>query len=298
MLIPEFEKLSLRKFKIKSILPDATILVLGRRRVGKSFLVRDIFYHHKYIPSGIVFSGTEEASPFFGDFIPDCFIHPEYDPELINNMMNRQKRKIREAKDQGLSESGKHPSNNVFIVLDDMLHDAQSWKKDKTIKSIFFNGRHYNFLFILTMQYPQGIPPELRSNIDYVFIFNEPSVANRKKIYDAYAGMLPDFNYFCNILDACTQNHECVVIKTSGNSNDLRDQIFWYKAEAHNNFRVGHQKFWKYHNSNYNSHYEQDNEKDEEKLDKLKRKFAKTRKLKVLVSRQGDIVGYKEDNEK
>ena len=66
-----------------------------------SFLVRDIFYHHKYIPSGIVFSGTEEASPFFGDFIPDCFIHPEYDPELINGIMNRQKRKIREAKDQG-----------------------------------------------------------------------------------------------------------------------------------------------------------------------------------------------------
>jgi hypothetical protein len=263
-----------------------------------SFLVRDIFYHHKYIPSGIVFSGTEEASPFFGDFIPDCFIHPEYDPELINGIMNRQKRKIREAKEQKLSESGKHASNNVFIVLDDMLHDAQSWKKDKTIKSIFFNGRHYNFLFILTMQYPQGIPPELRSNIDYVFIFNEPSVANRKKIYDAYAGMLPDFNYFCNILDACTQNHECVVIKTSGNSNDLRDQIFWYKAEPHNNFRVGHQKLWKYHNNNYNSHYEQDNEKDEEKLDKLKRKFAKTRKLKVLVSRQGDIVGYKEDDDK
>ena len=260
-----------------------------------SFLVRDIFYHHKYIPSGIVFSGTEEASPFFGDFIPDCFIHPEYDPELINGIMNRQKRKIREAKDQGLSETGKHASNNVFIVLDDMLHDAQSWKKDKTIKSIFFNGRHYNFLFILTMQYPQGIPPELRSNIDYVFIFNEPSVANRKKIYDAYCGMLPDFNYFCNILDACTQNHECVVVKTSGNSNDLRDQIFWYKAEPHKNFRVGHQKFWKYHNNNYNSHYEQDNEKDEEKLDKLKRRFAKTRKLKVLVSRQGDIVGYKED---
>jgi hypothetical protein len=35
MLINEFEKLSLRKFKIKSILPDATILCLGKRRSGK-----------------------------------------------------------------------------------------------------------------------------------------------------------------------------------------------------------------------------------------------------------------------
>jgi hypothetical protein len=261
-----------------------------------SFLARDIFFHHQEIPSGVVFSGTEEASPFFGDFIPDCFIHSEYDADLIESIMNRQKRKIREAKGQGLSETGKHASNNLFIVLDDMLHDAQNWKKEKTIKSIFFNGRHYNFLFILTMQYAQGIPPELRSNIDYVFIFNEPSVANRKRIYDAYGGMVPSFEHFCNILDACTQNHECLVIKTSGNSADLREQIFWYKAEPHSNFRVGHSKFWKFHSTHYNEHYEEEDDKDKEEFDKLKRKFAKTRKLKVIVSRQGDIVGYKQDD--
>jgi hypothetical protein len=146
------------------------------------------------------------------------------------------------------------------------------------------------------MQYAQGIPPELRSNIDYVFIFNEPSVANRKRIYDAYAGMIPSFEHFCNILDACTQNHECLVIKTSGNSADLREQVFWYKAEAHSNFRVGHSKLWKFHSTNYNERYEEEDDKDKEEFDKLKRKFAKTRKLKVIVSRQGDIVGYKQDD--
>jgi len=31
-------------------------------------------------------------------------------------------------------------------------------------------------------------------------------------------------------------------------------------------------------------------------VDKLKKKFAKTQKLKVIVSRQGDIVGYKQDD--
>jgi hypothetical protein len=261
-----------------------------------SWLVRDIFYHHRHIPSGVVFSGTEEASPFFSDFIPDCFIHSEYDPELIETIMNRQK-KIRQAKTSGKSDTGKLPANNVFIVLDDMLHDAQNWKKDKTIKSIFFNGRHFNFLFVLTMQYAQGIPPELRSNIDYVFIFNEPSVANRKRIYDAYGGIVPSFDHFCNILDACTQNHECLVIKTSGNSVDLSDQIFWYKAQAHTNFRVGHSKFWNYHQSHYNDNYEDEADHDQAEMDKLKRKFAKTRKLKIIVSRQGEVVGYKQDSE-
>ena len=262
-----------------------------------SWLVRDIFYHHKHIPSGVIFSGTEEASPFFSDFIPDCFIHSEYDPALVEAIMTRQKRKIRETKQSGKSDTGKLSTNNLFIVLDDMLHDAQNWKKEKTIKNIFFNGRHYNFLFMLTMQYPLGITPELRSNIDYVFIFNEPSVKNRKKIYDDYAGMIPSFDHFCNILDSCTQNHECLVIKTSGNSSDYKDQVFWYKSEPHSNFQVGHPKFWKYHNINYNVKYEEDNEEDEENLLKLKKKFAKTRKLKVIVSRQGDIVGYKQEDD-
>jgi hypothetical protein len=262
-----------------------------------SWLVRDIFYHHRHIPSGVVFSGTEEASPFFSDFIPDCFIHSEYDPALIESIMNRQKRKIRETKQSGKSDTGKLPGNNLFIVLDDMLHDAQNWKKEKTIKNIFFNGRHYNFLFILTMQYPLGITPELRSNIDYVFVFNEPSVKNRKKIFDDYCGMIPSFDHFCNILDSCTQNHECLVVKTSGNTSDYKDQVFWYKAEAHTKFEVGHPKFWKYHKSNYNDKYEEDNEQDEEELLKLKKKFAKTRKLKVIVSRQGNIVGYNRDDD-
>ena len=53
------------------------------------------------------------------------------------------------------------------------------------------NGRHWHILFIITMQYPLGIPPNLRTNIDYVFILRENIVSNRKRIYDNYAGMFP-----------------------------------------------------------------------------------------------------------
>lgn len=254
-----------------------------------SWLVRDIFYHHKHIPSGIVFSGTEEANPFFGDFIPDCFIHEEYEAEIIEKIMNKQKKRIKDAKRAGV-ENGKTPSNNVFIVFDDMLADAQNWKNDKIIKEIFFNGRHYNFLFILTMQYALAIPPGLRGNIDYVFVFNEPSIKNRRKIYEDYAAIIPSFDHFCNILDACTQNHECLVIKTSGNSPNLNDNIFWYKAEPHKNFRVGHYKLWKYHNKHYNQNYEEDNLDAVERVNDLKEKFSKTKKLKVIVSRQNDNI--------
>lgn len=263
-----------------------------------SYLVRDIFYHHKEIPIGLIFSGTEEANPFFGNFIPDSFIHSEYDPDLVETMLTKQSQKVKKARLNGHADTdGLTPSNRAFIVLDDMLHDAAAWKKEKTIQSIFFNGRHYNLFFILTMQYPLGIPPALRSNIDYVFIFNEPSIKNRKKIYDDYAGMIPSFDHFCNILDSCTQNHECLVIKTSGNSNDLREQIFWYKAEKKEDFRVGHPKIWKYHDLHYNAKYDQERDEEQEEIDKLKKKFAKTKKLKIIVNRQGNIQHATEESE-
>jgi hypothetical protein len=290
------DEISLRKFNIKSILPDSTIVAIARRRSGKSWLLRDILFHHKEIPSGIVFSGTEQASPFFSEFIPDCFIHTEYDPDVIQKAMLNQRKKIRDAKDKGLSNNGKHPSNNFFIILDDMLHEAATWKRDTTMKSIFFNGRHYNLMFFLTMQYPFGITPDLRSNIDYVFLFNEPNIKNRKKLYEDYCGMLPSFSHFCAILDDCTLDHGCLVIKTSGNSNDIRDQVFWYKAEPHDNFRVGHKSIWKYHDNHFNPKYEAHQDQVAEKVNNLN-KSNKSKKLKVLVSRTtGDIEDYYEES--
>ena len=94
------------------------------------------------------------------------------------------------------------------------------------------------------MQYPLGIPPNLRTNIDYVFILREPYIANRKRIYENYAGMFPTFESFCQVMDQCTENYECLVIHNNAKSNALKDQIFWYRAESHNDFKLGSKEFW------------------------------------------------------
>ena len=287
----EYDKLDLRKFDMKSMLSDATVLLSGCRRSGKSFLLRDMFYHKSEIPAGVVFSKTEEASPFFGKFIPDSFIHTKYNPEIVQSILTNQAKIVRKNIRNGIGIDGKTKKNNKFIVLDDMMADNKEWKNDDTIKNIFFNGRHYNILFILTLQYAMGIGPDLRGNVDYVFIFNTPSIKNRRKIYEDYASMIPSFDYFCNILEACTQDHQCLVIKTTGvNSNKLSDQVFWYKAEEHKNFRVGCSSLWKYHDYKYNNNYQEDNEHNDEHIHDLKKKYEKTNKLKVIVSRTGDIV--------
>lgn len=292
----QFEKISLKKFKINEMMPNATILIYGRRRTGKSFLTRDIFFHHRNIPYGLIFSGTEDANPFYSNFIPDSFIHSKYDSSLVETVLEKQGRKIREARKtyDGKNTNGCLPKNRFFLVLDDMLQDSNQWKRENTIKSIFYNGRHYNIFFILAMQYPYGIGPDLRSNIDYVFIFNEPSYKNRKKLFDDYgACCINNFDNFCMVLDSTTQDHGCLVLKLSGTSPNLRDQIFWYKAEQHDNFKVGHPKIWEYHENNYNKKYIDEKFSEEERI---KKKYAKN-KLKVIVSKAGDIIDVEQEDE-
>jgi hypothetical protein len=45
-------------------------------------------------------------------------------------------------------------------------------------------------------------------------------------------------------MDQCTENYECLVVCNNAKSNKLEDQIFWYKASAHGQFRLGSREFW------------------------------------------------------
>jgi hypothetical protein len=112
------------------------------------------------------------------------------------------------------------------------------------MRLLFMNGRHWKVMLIITMQYPLGIPPNLRTNIDYVFILREPYLTNRKRIWENYASMFPTLESFCAVMDQTTENYECLVINNNAKSNKLNDQIFWYKAENHANFRLGSKEFW------------------------------------------------------
>ena len=45
-------------------------------------------------------------------------------------------------------------------------------------------------------------------------------------------------------MDQCIENYECLVISNNAKSNRLEDQIFWYKASAHGEFKLGSKEFW------------------------------------------------------
>ena len=234
---------NLRKFNMKDIPQDAVAIFIGRRRTGKSTLVKDLLFHHQNMPLGTVISGTEESNGFFKKMIPPIFIHGEYNAVILANFVKRQKlvmQKIMQEQDAG-RVSKLDPRS--FLILDDCMYD-DSWTHDKNIRYLFMNGRWLKVFFLITMQFPLGIQPSLRTNVDYVFILREPYMSNRKRIFENYGSAFPSFEFFCQIMDQCTQNYECLVINNNTQSNKLEDAIFWYKAEMHTDFKIGAPEFW------------------------------------------------------
>jgi hypothetical protein len=249
MATTEKIQVGVKKFDMKRVPQDAVCIFIGRRRTGKSTLVRDLLFHHQNMPLGTVISGTEESNGAYGKMIPPIFIHGEFSPLILDNYVKRQKKIMKSIQDdigQGIV-SKKDPRS--FLILDDCMYD-DSWTHDKNIRYLFMNGRWLKVFFIITMQYPLGIQPALRTNVDFVFILREPYITNRRRIYDNYASAFPSFEFFCQMMDQLTEDFGCIIIDNTSQSSKLEDTVFYYKAEMHPDFKIGAPELWRFSQNN------------------------------------------------
>lgn len=239
-------KLELKKFNPSNIPADSVCVWIGKRHSGKSVCLKDVLSYHRDIPVGVVISPTEAANGYFEKFVPKMLIYDEPTQETIKKFLDRQVSISSERKRELKKFGNSQIDARAFLILDDCLYDKK-WINDVNIRSIFMNGRHYKIFFLITMQHAMGLPPVLRNNIDYVFIFRNNIKREREKIYQHYAGMFPTYEAFEQVMMQTTENYECMVIDNKTQSNKLEDQIFWYKA-SECNFRMCSSDLWELQN--------------------------------------------------
>jgi len=246
--------IQLKKFDIDKMCDHATIAMIAKRASGKSFLTREILYNKRDIPTTMAISKTEKLNMFYGDFIPDIYIYDTYSSSVLKNLYKRQGIMSEDNKTRK-KKGKKEKDDRVMLIMDDCMSSKGTWVKDEEILELFFNGRHHHISYILTMQYAVGIPPEMRSNFDYIFLLAEDFISNRKRLYEHYAGMFPSFDIFQKVFSEVTANFGCMVINNRIHSTNITDKVFWYKAKKTPSFTMGNNRYKKYHYKNYDSNW-------------------------------------------
>ena len=251
------DKLPIQEFSLDEMVINPSIIMIAKRGSGKSWIAKAIIGKFASIPVGIIISPTEKDNPFFSSFFPDTFIFYKYESKILKKLLLRQKlilKKARQKKEEGIVIDPR-----ALVVMDDCLASKGTWAKDPSVSELLFNGRHRQITYILTMQYPLGITPELRSNFDYVFLLAEDITSNLKRIYDHYAGMFPDFNSFRQVFRQLTENYGAMVIKNRGARSNLFDKIAFYKAPnlANDLLSFGCKQMGEYHKNNYRDNWEE-----------------------------------------
>ncbi len=187
--------------------------MIGKRGVGKTTLINDILqrYDDEFISNSLIISPKDKIVPFYKEFFPSAEVIYQNDYDKIKTYMDNKK-----------------PG---AIVFDDCLSSKGDWMKDGIYRHLMLNGRFYKKMVITAIQFPLGIPPDLRSNFDYIFMFSEDFFSNKKRLYDQYAGMFPSFSIFDNVFKFLTgESYSSMVIKKIGYIKKFEDKVFWHKA--------------------------------------------------------------------
>lgn len=243
----DISTLDINELNLEQILPNESnfnnkdqggskIVVIGKPGTGKTTLITNLLYHMKHIyPVGLVVSGTEDSNGHYSKVFPSTFVYNELDNDVIDNYIKRQK-------------LAKKYINNPWsiLLLDDCTDDPKIFN-DPLYQGLFKNGRHWKMLFILSLQYCMDIKPVIRTNVDGCFILRETNLKNRRSLWENYAGVIPDFSQFCDIMDQVTDDYTALYIKNTGQSNNLEDCVFYYKANQVKDFKFGCNEYWDFH---------------------------------------------------
>jgi len=236
VILPE-----LTEFDPETIKLDGTVVAVGKRRTGKSWVFRNLMYLMKdKIPAGIVISQTDELNKFWRQYIPAKYIYSRYEPEILDAVFKRQKKILN---DNGLTEAEKDAKAPFFILLDDVISD-QRLKYDANLMELFVAGRHYRLFVLITTQYAKAITPTLRGNTDYCFIMKTIQQRQRECLWEDFGDFLTK-DAFAQILDAFTEDNEVLVIDTCPEHTvDPLQMLYWWKASDPGEFHMGSKEFW------------------------------------------------------
>lgn len=202
-----------KTFDPKSVKCMESIIIIGKRYMGKTVLINDLLLYMECSNIQII-NPTEKYKAQYDDIVPHEQIHEYYSESIVDTFVANQQ----------LSQK------IGCVVFDNCMYDNK-WSKHISMKLLYTNRKNLRAKVIMAFPYATRLPIEMKLGIDYVFIFKDTCHTNRKKIYEQYGLIFPTFEIFCQILDEITQEpFNCMVIDCTQRSLKFEDSVMCYKA--------------------------------------------------------------------
>ena len=205
------------EYDLKNMPPCPVILLIGRRRSGKTVTTMNLMRHYSQkVKYAIAMVGSNSTVQEFSDVMPSTFIHEKVDFEILQRLIDRQNKVAKQRK-----------PDNVLLVIDDLAYG--NFFKSEQIKQLVCNGRHLGITLIITVQYLRVCPPIFRANCDLIFAAQEKSTMYRKALYENFSICFSNFFDFSRTYRELTKNFSMMVLVTcSGEASDrVEDNVFW-----------------------------------------------------------------------
>lgn len=245
------KSIKFRGFPPDKIRDNRIFLLLGPRGSGKTTMMKTIMWHLRHrVEFVVAFLGTEETVIDFKGIIPDSLMYcgiTSFNTDMISQVISLQ---------ENWSKLGSfHEDKNAYriksilIVMDDMMVD-NTWLKSSAILELHNNGRHLGISVLNAAQYCMSLPPNLRTQIDYVVVFYSPALDWIDKLYKNFFGgyfTMPDFK---KVYAKLTENRRAIVLDNTTKGIEAVDCIFTMSADPNivlNNrpFTMGSDAMWR-----------------------------------------------------
>lgn len=178
----------------ENLIPHFSMVVIGRRRIGKSTLVKHILSHiYKRFKEAYVFTGTGSVQPLAWNCFPKDRVIEGFQDGVLRDILKKQRGLIEEVYHDFENNIGKTLNDKLnvgelkrlkttvdkevkpmLLLFDDVVQDGNV-RSSEFMTSLFTLGRHLKITIILLSQNANArgsVNTESRGNIDYVLTSN------------------------------------------------------------------------------------------------------------------------------
>ena len=200
--------------------PPFLVLACGAKASGKSYCLRYIIRAYADTFSNVTVFAPTALNDFY-NFLPSKYVHDDYDPNVMKQIIEKQETFKRAGKDV-----------HCLIVMDDILGSdtiAFEKRKQNELSKLWAANRHWNISVVVVTQSLKKIPRLLRDNVDYALIF--------RVMREAYAGLYETFGHtdratFFSFLQENTLDYRTILYKAAVKNPNEHFSVFRIPQEA------------------------------------------------------------------